>query len=87
MHRSKRLRKFRDGELTGRSVNTAVFGLLERHSEKGKSKVRAKVNPTAWRDDVRETIRMTAEQGTSVYSDEHGAYRGLETEGFRHDFV
>ena len=65
---------------------TAVFGLLERNKD-GKSKVRARVIPEAWKDEVREIIREVVESGASIYSDEHGTYHTLGDEGFQHAFV
>src|SRR5437667_1557596 len=72
MHKSKKVHG-----RTGGAGKTAVFGLLERSAEKGKSKVRAQVIPEAWKDEALEIIRTTIGKGSSVYSDEHGTYRFL----------
>jgi transposase-like protein len=72
---------------TGGAGKQAVFGLLSRHAEKGKSKVRAHVIPEQWTKPVNEIIKKTVEQGTNIYSDEHGAYYALGSEGFNHGFV
>jgi transposase-like protein len=85
MHADKRERVLHGR--TGGAGKTAVFGLLERNPAKGKSKVRASVIPEAWRDEVREIIRNTVESGSNVYSDEHGTYHSLGSEGFKHAFV
>src|SRR5437762_1231097 len=82
MHKSKKVHG-----RTGGAGKTAVFGLLERSAEKGKSKVRACVIPEAWKDEALNIIRETIEAGSSIYSDEHGTYRGLGSEGFQHAFV
>src|SRR5438876_6469658 len=82
MHKSKRVHG-----RTGGAGKTAVFGLLERNREKGKSKVRARVIPEAWKDEALDIIRETVERGSSIYSDEHGTYRFLGDEGFNHAFV
>jgi transposase-like protein len=84
MHWNKRRERFHGR--TGGAGKTAVFGLLERNKE-GKSKVIARVIPEAWRDEVRDIIRETVEQGTQIYSDEHGTYAHLGSEGFKHAFV
>jgi transposase-like protein len=63
-----------------------VFGLLQR-DKTGKSKVVTRVIPEAWRDEVREIIREVVEPGTQIYSDEHGAYHHLGSEGFKHAFI
>jgi len=85
MHKHKRDQKIHGR--TGGYGKTAVFGLLERNKEKGKSKVIARVIPEKWRDETREIIREVVEPGSSVYSDEHRSYQTLGSEGFQHDFV
>src|SRR5436190_5452314 len=85
MHKHKRAAKFQGR--TGGAGKTAVFGLLQRKEQKGKSKVIARVIPETWRDEVRDTIREVVEPGTQIYSDEHGTYHSLGSEGFQHAFV
>ena len=88
MHKAKRLKKFKDGALTGGHGKTAVFGLLERNAEKKKSKVRTKVIDKFKREDLQGEIRNNVEAGSTVYSDEFGGYSGLGKDGtFQHDFV
>jgi len=84
MHADRR-RKTIQGR-TGAAGKTAVFGLLERHG-KGKSKVRAQVIPNAWKATVQPIIKENVQEGTNVYTDEHGAYFQLGQEGFNHAFV
>jgi transposase-like protein len=72
---------------TGGAGKQAVFGLLERGKDGKKSKVRAHVIPEQWLKPVNEIIRNTVERGTNIYSDEHGAYYHLGSEGFQHEFV
>ena len=64
-----------------------MFGLLERGKDGKKSKVRASVIPEHWKDEAREIIRNTVEPGSEIYTDEHGAYYSLGSEGFKHAFV
>lgn len=85
MHKDKRKAKF-NGR-TGGYGKVAVFGLLERNSKKGKSKIRIQVIPDSWKDTVNEIIKNTVEPNTNIYSDEHGAYYHLGSEGFNHAFV
>jgi transposase-like protein len=87
MHKGKRLAKFRDGALTGGAGKTAVFGLLERNYASGRSKVHARVIPQQWKNEALEIIRETIKRGSNVYTDEHGTYRHLASEGFYHAFV
>lgn len=84
MHKDRRRKQY----LGGGAGKQAVFGLLERNTQDGKkSKVRAHVIPEQWLRQVNEIIRSSVEKGTSVYSDEHGAYYHLGSEGFQHAFV
>jgi hypothetical protein len=85
MHKDKRERVLHGR--TGGAGKTAVFGLLERGKDGKGSKVQARVIPEAWRDEVRDIIRETVEPGSSIYSDEHGTYHSLGSEGFQHAFV
>jgi transposase-like protein len=81
MHKNKRVQG-----RTGGAGKLAVFGLLERHGE-GKSKVRVQVVPTNWKNEVQAIIKEVVEPKTNVYSDEHGTYHHLGSEGFNHAFV
>lgn len=83
MHKSKREKKYRGGG----AGKQAVFGLLERSKEKGKSKIVARSIPEAWKNEVNEIIRETVSKGSTIYSDEHGAYKHLDKDGFEHAFV
>src|SRR5262245_13633437 len=85
MHADVRKRKIQGR--TGWVGKTAVFGLLERSKEKGKSRVQARVIPQSWKDEAKEIIRETVAPGSSIYTDEHGAYHHLGSEGFNHEFV
>ena len=85
MHKDVRARKIQGR--TGWVGKTAVFGLLERGKDGKKSKVRARVLPESWKDEAREIIREVVEPGSAIYTDEHGAYHSLGSEGFQHAFV
>lgn len=82
MHKNKRVHG-----RTGGAGKLAVFGLLERSKEKGKSKVRTQVIPTNWNKEVQAIIKEVVEPNTNVYSDEHGTYHSLGSAGFNHAFV
>jgi transposase-like protein len=84
MHASRRREKLHGR--TGGAGKTAVFGLLERNKD-GKSKVHARVIPETWKEEVREIIREVAAPGSTIYSDEHGTYHTLGSEGFKHAFI
>jgi len=85
MHADVRKRKIQGR--TGWVGKTAVFGLLERSKDGRKSRVRTQVIPQNWSNEARAIIRENVKPGTTVYSDEHGAYFPLKAEGFIHDFV
>lgn len=80
MHRNKRAKG-----RTGGVGKQAVFGLLDRRN--GKSRVKIQTIPEAWKNDALDIIRNTVEKDTNLYSDEHGTYRFLGSEGFNHAFV
>src|ERR1700722_8775540 len=82
MHTARR-RKTIFGALGGK---TPVMGLLERHAEKGKSKVRAKVIGGTGKDNLYPVIYRNVEQGANVYTDAWRAYRQLPPD-FAHQFV
>jgi len=84
MHKSKRAQKLHGR--TGGAGKTAVFGLLERGKE-GKSRVQVRVIPEAWKNEANEIIHEVVEKGSNIYSDEHGAYFHLGSQGFNHAFV
>ena len=70
MHKDLRKRRFNDS--TAVLADTAVFGLLDRKG--GKSKFPAS-SPENWRREFAHAIiKDHVETGTTVYSDEHGAY-------------
>jgi transposase-like protein len=83
MHKHKRAEKITG---TGGAGKTAVMGLLERHSDKGKSKVRACVVADRKGDTLKPIVREHVEAGSNVYTDALPAYNGLSAE-FVHDFV
>lgn len=83
IHKADRARKITG---TGGAGKTAVMGLLERHSEKGKSKVKAKVLKTTRKHEVQGHINDHVESGTFVFTDSLKSYTGLPAD-FAHEFV
>ena len=83
MHKHKRAQKIKG---TGGSGKTAVMGLLERHSEKGKSKVRVKVIGTVQGATLKAEVRQHVEAGANLYTDAHAGYTGLAAD-FAHEFI
>jgi len=83
MHKDRRARTITG---TGGAGKTAVMGLLERHSEKGKSKVRTMVLATTRRHELHGHIYNHVEQGSTIYTDSLQSYQGLSPTFF-HDFV
>jgi transposase-like protein len=65
----------------------AVAGVLQRATETEPSKVKAfpiqtEIKPVMW-GVVRDHVRLDA----AIYTDDHGAYRGLKGEGLNHEIV
>ncbi|HZL38127.1 MAG TPA: IS1595 family transposase [Tepidisphaeraceae bacterium] len=83
MHKDRRARVIIG---TGVAGKTAVMGLLDRHSEKGKSKVRTFVVSNTKRKTLTPIVREHVEAGTNVYTDSLASYTGLAPD-FAHDFV
>ena len=75
MHKADRERKITGSGQTGKTV---VMGLLERHRGKKASTVRAMVlDRQPSHADIREVIHKHVEPGSKLFTDDHGAYRGL----------
>jgi len=84
MHAKRRVEKITGGGQVGKAV---VMGLLERHCGQKHSTVKAMVldrHPTA--SDIREVIHKHVALGSHVFTDDNGAYRGLETD-FEHQLI
>jgi transposase-like protein len=80
MH-ADRKRKMKGSSNYGKTI---VMGLLERHGNG--SKVRTRVIENRAKDALHGFINENVEKGSSVYSDEHVGYWGLE-KSFQHQFV
>jgi transposase-like protein len=84
MHKSKRAKNITGG---GSKDKTAVMGLLERHSGKKHSTVRAVVldkHPN--QADIHEIIHKHVEPGAQVFTDSYRAYEGLNAD-YIHKFI
>lgn len=79
MHHAKRQRL---GMAKGRGHlgKTAVFGLLERHSKRGHSTIRVATLPNTKRHTLHAGVRLNVEAGSTVHTDSHPSYDGLERE-------
>jgi transposase-like protein len=83
MHKHRRERVITG---TGEMNKTAVMGLLERHSEKGKSRVHAKVVKDRKGETLQPIVRENVKEGSNVYTDALPAYARL-ADAYFHDFV
>jgi len=83
MHKARRAKKITG---TGGNGKAIVMGLLERHTEKGKSKVRAQVVEDTRGETLQAVIRSNVDAGSSVFTDAWQAYRSLAPE-YMHDFI
>jgi transposase-like protein len=75
MHKHKRAEKI--GTMTGFVGKVAVMGLLERHNENG-SQVKCKVIAGRRKHIIHEAVREDVEQGSELFTDDLGSYRGLD---------
>ncbi len=85
MHVAKRKRL---GMSRGRSMagKIAVMGLLERHPEKGRSRVRTTVVDGRKKGHLQPVVRAHVDAGTTVHSDAHFSYQGLSRD-FAHNVI
>ncbi len=76
MHIAKRKRM---GMSQGHSMagKVAVMGLLERHPERGQSRVRVAVVEGRRKGHLQPVVHANVEAGTTVHSDAHFSYQGL----------
>ena len=74
-------KKTKGGQGRNTTDKTAVFGILERGGRVWAQKVKNVSKKT-----LQTLIRANVEQGSEVFTDEWGAYRGLSTK-FKHSFV
>jgi hypothetical protein len=74
-------------QLTSMASKAAVMGLLERHPEKGKSKVRLKTLENRKRDALLSEVRSNVEAGATVHTDALKSYLGLAEEGYLHNVI
>ncbi len=83
MHGSKRREKITG---TGGKDKAAVMGLLQRHSEKGRSTVKVKVVPNVKRSTVSPEVRANVAQGSEVFTDALRSYDDLGAD-FIHEVI
>lgn len=79
MHHGKR-EALRKGKLAGLAGKTAVMGLLERHPEKGKSRIRLQVVEKVKRGHLVPHIQKHIEPGSNVFTDALPSYDQLDRE-------
>ncbi|SRR5260221_7369194 len=78
MHRSRRLRTL--NHKTGWSGKAIVMGLLERNTEKGKSRVKVRMVQNTKRRSLFAEIKDGIAPGSNVYTDKLRSYEGLGRE-------
>lgn len=83
MHKSKR------AKMKGRTWygKTAVMGLLQRHPQKGKSRVRMSVVRDTRRVELEPVIDANVAKGSEIYTDALQSYRDLRSMGYYHLFI
>ena len=85
MHKDKRREKIHGRGGIG-SGKVAVMGLLERHSTKGHSQVRAKVVPNTRKRQLQPEVFDLVLSGSTVYTDELKSYDGLSKD-YTHNVI
>ncbi len=83
MHPGKRKEVIKGRGTVGK---TTVMGLLERHGPDGYSAVQAKVVPNTRRGTLSGEVRRNVDAGSTIYTDAHSAYTGLNAE-YIHEVV
>ncbi len=84
MHADKRKKLV--GKKTGPYAMTAVMGLLERHAEKGRSRVKAAVLKSVKKGDVQAEVRENVTPGAEVHTDALRSYTTL-ADDYNHKVV
>jgi transposase-like protein len=86
MHITKRKRL---GITQGRSMagKIAVIGLLQRHPEKGKSRIHLQGLDGRKKHHLQDNVRRFVERGATVHTDELFSYQGLEKNGYVHNVI
>lgn len=72
---------------TSMASKAAVMGLLERHPEKGKSKIRLQTLDNRKRNALLGEVRTNIERGATVHTDSLKSYFGLADEGYIHNVI
>jgi len=83
MHQAKKDRVIQ--AKSGMTGKVAVMGLLERTTRESHSRVKVAVAPNVKRGAIQGNIRENVEAGSTVYTDEFGAYSGLS--GYVHNVI
>ena len=86
MHKGKRARVLqgRKGGMTGK---IAVMGLLQRHPDKGESRVRLRVVRNPRREELTHHIKANVEVGANVFTDALPSYDMLYQDGYIHNVI
>jgi transposase-like protein len=72
---------------TSMASKAAVMGLLERHPEKGKSKMRLRTLDNRKRAALLGEVRANVERGATVHTDALGSYAGLVNDCYIHNVI
>lgn len=86
MHKGKRARVLQ-GRKGGLSGKVAVMGLLQRHPDKGESRIRLRVVRNPRREELTQQIKENVEHGANVFTDSLPSYDLLREDGYIHDVI
>jgi transposase-like protein len=86
MHKKTKERMLQ-GRKGGMKGKVAVMGLLQRHPEKGESRIRLRVVDRTKRGSLTPHIKENVEQGANVYTDALPSYDLLYQDGYIHSVI
>jgi transposase-like protein len=82
MHKGRRERAFPGGIVGGPTGKTGVQGFLQRGG-----KVRAEVINNSRKETLVPNIQKHVDEGSTVFTDEHGAYKGELSDHYEHEVI
>jgi transposase-like protein len=87
MHQHKKREKMNGPTGGGWGHKAVIVGTVQRSTDDQKSRVRAEVVERRTNEAVRNHVRDTTEPGSTLYTDEYGAYIALASEGYDHHTI
>lgn len=83
MSKERKARKLKGRGTAGKAI---VQGMLQRHGKDGVSRVKTRVISNTSSEILQGNVRRNVEQGSTLYTDEHGGYQGLDAD-YEHNVI